>query len=144
VHVAQALHDLGVDEIDLGDTIGAAEDGDVTVLVNALTARLGDGVLPMITLHLHDTFGRAASCVREALQLGVRSFDGAVAGLGGCPYAGTPEKRAPGNISTETLVRTVHDAGYETGVDLGRLSDVATWARELVGASRSAPLPGGA
>jgi hydroxymethylglutaryl-CoA lyase len=132
-HVAQALHDLGVDELDLGDTIGAAEEGDMTLLVNTLTGRLGDGVLPMLTLHLHDTFGRAAACVREALQLGVRSFDGSVAGLGGCPYAGTPGRRAPGNIATERLVRTVHEAGYVTGVDLDRLRDAASFAGGLAG-----------
>src|SRR5690606_42085419 len=54
------------------------------------------------TLHLHDTFGRAAECVREALQLGIRSFDGAVSGIGGCPYASKDGKRAPGNIDRKS------------------------------------------
>jgi len=134
--VAQALSDIGVDEIDLGDTIGAAEPGDITVLVQALAARLGDDILKTTTLHLHDTFGRAAECVGEALQLGIRSFDGAVAGLGGCPYASTDGKRAPGNISTESLVRRIHEDGYETGVSLSALSDAATFARRLIAGAR--------
>lgn len=49
-----------------------------------------------LTLHLHDTFGRAGECVLAALGMGVRSFDSSAGGLGGCPYASTPERRAPG------------------------------------------------
>jgi hydroxymethylglutaryl-CoA lyase len=89
-----------------------------------------------ISLHLHDTFGRAVDCVRKGLELGIRSFDGSVAGLGGCPYASTPGKRAPGNIATEVLVRTVHDSGYETGVDLDALGRAAEYAREIVAKNR--------
>jgi hydroxymethylglutaryl-CoA lyase len=129
--VAQALWDLGCDEIDLGDTIGAAEPETIAILVNALIARLGDGVLPRTVLHLHDTFGRAVECIPEALSLGVRSFDGAAGGLGGCPYASKPGARAPGNISTELLVRTIHDAGYTTGVDPAKLAAAARFAGSL-------------
>lgn len=136
--VAQALSDLGCDEIDLGDTIGAGEPETITILIHAMLARLGEDVLGEMTLHLHDTFGRAAECVREALQLGVRSFDGSVAGLGGCPYASTPGKRAPGNISTELLVKTVEAAGFETGVDVGRLREAGAFAAKIVAAARAA------
>src|SRR5690606_39321232 len=80
------------------------------------------------TLHLHDTFGRAAECVREALQLGIRSFDGAVSGIGGCPYASKDGKRAPGNIATELLVRTIEEAGYTTRLDAGRLAEAGRGA----------------
>jgi hydroxymethylglutaryl-CoA lyase len=96
------------------------------------------------TLHLHDTFGRAAECVREALAMGVRSFDGAVGGLGGCPYAGTAERRAPGNISTETLVRTVNEAGFETGVDPESLEDAGLFAARIVGEARARASAGAA
>lgn len=135
--LAAALLDLGADEVDLADTIGVAEPGDITLLINALTNRLGDDVLQVTTLHLHDTFGRAAEIVGEALQLGVRSFDGSVAGLGGCPFASRPGCPAPGNISTETLVARVHDAGYATGVNLSALAAAAAAARELVAQARA-------
>lgn len=122
-------------EIDLGDTIGVAEPEDI----NRLLARFGDLVdSRLIVLHLHDTYGRAPACVRRALDLGVRSFDGSVAGLGGCPYAGTKERRAPGNISTETLVRTIDAAGYRTGVDPARLAEAAAFAQRIVAAAREA------
>lgn len=130
--VADQLRDIGIDEIDLGDTIGAATPESTNRLLHATlpTINANNG---WCTLHLHDTFGRAADCVKAALDLGVRSFDGSVAGLGGCPYASTPGKRAPGNISTETLVRTIHDAGYTTGVNLDALAEAAAFARKITG-----------
>lgn len=137
--VAQTLRDLGCDEIDLGDTIGAAEPETTTFLIHGLIARLGDDMFKYTTLHFHDTFGHAAECVREALQLGIRSFDGSVAGLGGCPYASTPARRAPGNISTEFLVKTVEDAGYTTGVNKDRLREAADFAAAIVAKSRATP-----
>jgi hydroxymethylglutaryl-CoA lyase len=154
--VAAKLVELGVHEIDLGDTIGAGTQKTVRKLIDVVAGRLGRGWLgervpeqPGLTLHLHDTFGRAADCVRTALEMGVRSFDGSVAGLGGCPYAsktlpdGTVQ-RAPGNISTELLLRTVHEAGYETGVDLDALGRAAEFARSIVGRSRAGTAGAGA
>lgn len=144
--VAAALVDLdGVTELDLGDTIGAGDRESTTRMLEAVRNRIGDGWFERgaVTLHLHDTFGRAAECVRAALDLGVRSFDGSVAGLGGCPYASKklPDgtiQRAPGNISTELLVQTIHDAGYRTNVNLDKLREAAAFAREIVAKSRAA------
>lgn len=135
VDLAAKLIELGVDEIDLGDTIGAGTPGSTHTLLGAYAA-LGRADIPL-TLHLHDTFGKAAACVAAALEAGVRSFDGSAAGLGGCPYASTPEKRAPGNISTELLVRTVHDAGYSTNVNMEKLAEASAWASQIVARSRS-------
>lgn len=134
--VCEGLAGLGVDEIDLGDTIGAGTAESVRALLEAWPGR-GAGGVPT-TLHLHDTFGRAAECVRAGLEMGIRSFDGSVGGLGGCPYAGTPERPAPGNIATELLVRTVEEAGYATGVDRGALAAASDFARGVVSAARGA------
>lgn len=126
-------------ELDLGDTIGAADAASTRRLLGAIETSFGKDLMgdaERFTLHLHDTFGRAAECVKVALDMGVRSFDGSVAGLGGCPYASTPGKRAPGNISTETLVRTVHEAGFETGVKMDGLAAAAAFAQEIVAKSR--------
>jgi hydroxymethylglutaryl-CoA lyase len=120
-------------EIDLGDTIGVA----TTDNIRALLSEFNDRERAELTLHLHDTFHRAASCVREAIAMGVRSFDGSVAGLGGCPYASTPEKPAPGNISTDTLVRAVRDAGLECAVNDDALAQAASFAREVVTNART-------
>lgn len=131
-------------EISIADTIGVATPGMIhQVLEKAgpagrdLEGAWVDVPDAAVNLHLHDTFGRAADCVKTALDLGVRSFDGSVAGLGGCPYASTPSKRAPGNISTELLVRTIEDAGYQTGLDMDALTEAAAYAREIVAKSRA-------
>jgi hydroxymethylglutaryl-CoA lyase len=124
-------------ELDLGDTIGAATPESLAPVLTGTLALPGWSTVAHdapfgLVLHLHDTFGRAAACVTTALRLGVRSFDGSVAGLGGCPYAGTPDKPAPGNIDTLTLVRAVHAAGHTTRVNLPRLEEAARFARSLV------------
>lgn len=137
--VCLRLIDLGVDELDLGDTIGAATPESTRSLfehLQSVPALVSALARVPITLHLHDTFGRAAECVTVALDMGVRSFDASAGGLGGCPYASTRNadgttRRAPGNIATETLVRTIHAAGYTTNVDLDALARAAEFARGL-------------
>ena len=140
--VAAMLIELGIDEIDLGDTIGAATPETLTPALLATMEALGGAHTnafgePTLTLHLHDTHGTAADCVREALNMGVRSFDGAVSGLGGCPYASVDGERAPGNISTELLVRTILEAGYKTTVNGDRLAKAGEFAQEIASIARS-------
>jgi hydroxymethylglutaryl-CoA lyase len=135
--VAGRLIDLGIEELDLGDTIGAGTAASVSRMLEAVFGQI-DKVWRRnhrTTLHLHDTFGHAARCVRAALDMGVRSFDGAVGGLGGCPFASTPERRAPGNLSMSLLVSTVEDAGFRTGVDRSRLAEAEAYATSLRGTS---------
>ena len=136
------LLDLGIDELDLGDTIGAGTAQTIRAMLEAVgrVSPLSGARVP-VTLHLHDTFGHAAECVRAALDVGVRSFDGSVAGLGGCPYATKtlPDgsvQRAPGNISTELLVRTIHASGFTTGASPDALDHAAAQARLIVAAAR--------
>lgn len=133
VDVAAQLADMGVDDIDLADTIGAGTPASVRALLERVDSRLPGWLgTERLSVHLHDTFGRAVHCVVEALRCGVRSFDGAVAGLGGCPYAGTPERPAPGNVSTERVVEAVRGAAFQSGVDAARLSEAAAFATTLV------------
>ena len=132
--IVEQLIDIGVDEIDLGDTIGAATPQTMRAMLDAVAAKtpLGDEIRP-VTLHLHDTFGMAVACVQEALSMGIRSFDGAAGGLGGCPYASTPEKRAPGNISTELLTATIAAAGFGCGVRSELIAAAGEFAQTLRG-----------
>lgn len=128
---------MGIDEIDLGDTIGAATPELIEPVIMEAIDRLdgeptnsfGD---PSLTLHLHDTFGHASECVRMALDLGVRSFDSSAGGLGGCPYASTEDSRAPGNISTLSLVQTIMDAGMSTTIDHASLVEASQFASGLI------------
>lgn len=123
--VADRLLALGVDEIDLGETLGVAEPADIERLYDGLARSLAPA---RTTLHLHDTNGRALDNARAALALGVRSFDSSAGGLGGCPYA----PGARGNVDTAALVRMLHDSGYDTGVDLDAVSRATSAIRQAL------------
>ena len=127
-------------EVSPSDTIGAATPGKIDLVLEAIEHEAATWWIRRynnLNLHLHDTFGRAADCVRAGLRAGVRSFDGAIGGLGGCPYASTPGKRAPGNIATSTLVQVVEDEGFATGVEHAGLGAARRLADDLVARARS-------
>jgi hydroxymethylglutaryl-CoA lyase len=126
-------HDLDIRMIQLADTMGWANPLSIRRMVGLVQDRWPD---KRINLHLHDTRGMGLANAFAAMEMGVDDFDSAVAGLGGCPYAGF--KDAPGNIATEDLVHLCNEIGVETGVDLPRLLDVAREAEVIVGH----PLPG--
>jgi len=135
--VSRRLLSIGVDEIDLGDTIGAGTPETIEpVIIDTIEALEGRAINsfgdPTLTLHLHDTFGHAAECVGTALELGVRSFDASAGGLGGCPYASTETQRAPGNIALSTLVAALHRGGEDAGVDGDALAAAEALARGLI------------
>lgn len=113
-HVAQSLISLGCHEISLGDTIGSGTPERVDALLNCV---LGHVPAQSIACHFHDTNGQALENIALSLHHGIRIFDSAVGGLGGCPYA----PGAKGNVATEKVVRLLADHGFETGVDLARL-----------------------
>ena len=108
--VVEQLLSLGVDEVDLGETLGVAEPADIARLYEEVGRAVEPG---LTTLHLHDSNGRALDNARAALSMGVRSFDASAGGLGGCPYA----PGARGNVDTASLVAAVEAEGYTTGVD---------------------------
>jgi hydroxymethylglutaryl-CoA lyase len=128
-----ADHGLSIELIQLADTMGWATPVTIRRMVGKIRNKWPD---QRINLHLHDTRGLGLANALAAMELGVDDFDSAVAGLGGCPYAGF--KDAPGNIATEDLVHLCQEIGVETGVDLERLLDVAREAENIVGH----PLPG--
>jgi hydroxymethylglutaryl-CoA lyase len=77
-----------------------------------------------LALHFHDTYGRGLANTLARLDAGVREYDAATTGLGGCPYC----PGASGNLATEHLVAFLHGMGYETGIDLDKLCDAAEFA----------------
>ncbi len=109
LQVCQRLRDLGVDDLSLGDTLGKATPKEIVRLLDLLLARLPASCL---SLHCHDTYGRAVANCRAALHEGIVSFDASVGGLGGCPYA----PGASGNVATEALVALLQAEGHVCGV----------------------------
>ncbi|AHD01330.1 hydroxymethylglutaryl-CoA lyase [Leisingera methylohalidivorans] len=122
--VAERLFALGCYEISLGDTIGRGTPDAITAMLKAVTARV-----PAKNLagHYHDTSGRALDNIEASLDQGVRVFDAAVGGLGGCPYA----PGAAGNVATEAVHRRLTDLGYDTGLDADVLAEAALLARSM-------------
>ncbi len=125
--VALRLLDGGVDEVCFGDTIGVAVPGQVAALTGAAVAA---GIpSDRIAFHFHDTRGTALANVAAGLDAGVRCFDSAAGGTGGCPYA----PGAAGNLATEDLVYFLDASGWEHGVDLGGVLAAARFAAEVLG-----------
>lgn len=116
----ERLWSMGCSEISLGDTIGVGTPQKAREVVKAVSQQIP---LSAIALHFHDTYGQALANVYACLELGVRTFDASVAGLGGCPYA----PGASGNVATEDLVYLLHGLGFETGVDLDALIQAGRW-----------------
>lgn len=124
--VTDELLEMGAFEISLGDTIGVATPRQVREVLAAL---LRDVPTERLAGHFHDTRGTGMANVAAALDMGLRTFDSSIGGLGGCPYA----PGAAGNISTEDLVYLLHGMGYETGVDLERLVEAGAYIQEQLG-----------
>lgn len=122
--VSKALIDMGCYEVSLGDTIGAATPNTTGTMLSAVLANVPAAQLAG---HFHDTHGRALENIGVSLDMGLRVFDAAVGGLGGCPYA----PGAAGNVATEAVVEMLEKRGFETGIDLDRLAQVGEFARGL-------------
>jgi hydroxymethylglutaryl-CoA lyase len=110
--------DLEIDELALADSTGMAHPGSVQELTGRVVEMAGDR--PVI-LHLHDTEGKGLANALAAVQVGVRVFDTAFGGMGGCPFI----KGATGNIATEDLATMLHQMGMETGVDVRAVAAIS-------------------
>lgn len=125
VKLAKRMYGLGVYEVSIGDTIGVADAGHVQSLMKKLLK-----VIPAKALagHFHDTRGQALANILSAWNLGIRTFDTSVGGLGGCPYA----PGATGNVATEDVAYMFEGMGVATGINLEKLISVDPWVAEKV------------
>jgi len=122
--VSNALITMGCYEVSLGDTIGRGTPETIAAMLDRLLEDIPAGQLAG---HYHDTNGRALENIAVSIERGLRTFDAAVGGLGGCPYA----PGAAGNVATEAVIAMLHDKGFATGVDPGILSKAAAFAKSL-------------
>ncbi|MFC3165931.1 hydroxymethylglutaryl-CoA lyase [Ciceribacter thiooxidans] len=124
--VAERLVGLGCREISLGDTIGAGTPDTVSAMLDEV---LRSVPVQQLAGHFHDTGDRALANVEAALDRGLRTFDSAVGGLGGCPYA----PGAKGNVATGPLLDLLERRGFETGIDPEKLKRAEAFIKERIG-----------
>ena len=125
-YLAGLMKGIGVQRVDVADTIGVGTPRKVQRAIEATLQHFG---IDAISGHFHDTYGQALSNTLAALELGVWNFQASVAGLGGCPYA----KGATGNVATEDVVFMLHGMGIETGIDLDKLVDAGAYISDYLG-----------
>ena len=125
-HYAQRFAELGVRGLTICDTTGMAHPAQVSRMVALLQRQLPD---TQLTLHFHNTRGMGLANVVAAVQGGITRFDGSLGGLGGCPYA----PGASGNICSEDAIHMLEAMGYDTGIDLDKLLNIARYLPEIVG-----------
>lgn len=124
--VVRRMRDLGVDEIDIADTIGVA----TARKTQAVMLRAAQEFpLERLSGHFHDTYGQALANIYAALEIGVAIFHSSVSGLGGCPYA----KGATGNVATEDVLYLMNGLGIETGIDLDQVVDAGQFISQQLG-----------
>jgi hydroxymethylglutaryl-CoA lyase len=126
LEIARRLIGGGCYQVSLSDTIGV---GTPVQTRDILRLFLAEFRAAELALHLHDTRGTALANVLVGLEMGIRTFDASVGGLGGCPYA----PGAAGNLATEDLVYTLHGMGVSTGIDLEKLWAAGQVAEAVVG-----------
>jgi hydroxymethylglutaryl-CoA lyase len=124
--VVAALRDMGCYEVSLGDTIGRATPEGISAMLDAV---LQEMPADRLAGHYHDTGGLACDNIEASLNLGLRVFDAAVGGLGGCPYA----PGAAGNVATEAVAERVAALGFEHGLDMEVVAEAAAMARRMRG-----------
>ncbi|RVB42157.1 hydroxymethylglutaryl-CoA lyase, partial [Mesorhizobium sp. M7A.F.Ca.CA.004.05.1.1] len=124
VKVVTELLDMGCYEISLGDTTGQGTPATIAAMLDAVLEAVPAGRLAG---HYHDTGGRALDNILVSLEKGLRTFDAAVGGLGGCPFA----VGANGNVDTLAVAAMLAGRGYETCLDMERLEEVARFAGSL-------------
>ena len=112
--LAGKLFRMGCYEVSLGDTIGVGTPRKVREVIEAVGKKVP---IARLAGHYHDTYGQALANIYASLELGLKTFDSSVAGLGGCPYA----KGATGNVATEDVIYMLDGLGIDTGVDLHKL-----------------------
>ncbi|KAG1715394.1 Methylcrotonoyl-CoA carboxylase subunit alpha, mitochondrial [Nymphon striatum] len=122
--VAGALFDMGCYEVSLGDTVGKGTPEQTDAMLHAV---LGQVPAAQLAGHFHDTNGRALDNIEVALEHGLRVFDAAVGGLGGCPYA----PGAAGNVATEAVEAHLRTLGFETGLNAAVIAKAAEIARAM-------------
>jgi hydroxymethylglutaryl-CoA lyase len=125
LRIAQQFAELGVRGLTICDTTGMAHPAQVARMADVLQQKLPQ---TQLTLHFHNTRGMGLVNVLTAVQCGITRFDGSLGGLGGCPYA----PGASGNVCSEDTIHMLDAMGYNTGINMLKLLNVAIHLPQIV------------
>tara|TARA_B110000003_G_scaffold78765_1_gene80265 strand:+ start:2704 stop:3558 length:855 start_codon:yes stop_codon:yes gene_type:complete len=123
-YVVAQLKKLGCYEISLGDTLGRASSDQVDRMFNSV---LDEAHESQLAGHFHNTSGNALDNIGVSVERGIRVFDSAVGGLGGCPFA----PGAPGNVATEDVLDYVESMGFEANLNKEIINKAGKLAKEI-------------
>ncbi|MEN6566272.1 MAG: hydroxymethylglutaryl-CoA lyase [Veillonellales bacterium] len=125
-NVVRGFLKLGITELSLSDTTGMANPRQVFELASHMIQ-----TFPQVkwVMHFHNTRDMALANIVAGIQAGIRTFDSAFAGLGGCPFA----PGASGNVATEDVIHMLHEMGINTGINLEKAIETARLAEQMVG-----------
>ena len=126
LELCRELRALGCYQVSLGDTIGVANPRQVRDVLSRVLAEIP---APEVAVHFHDTRGTALANILVSVEMGIRTVDAALGGLGGCPYA----PGASGNVATEDVIYMLEGMGVRTGVDIDKLMEASRLASTLIG-----------
>ena len=135
VDIARQVVAAGPAELGIADSIGVAVPAQVTELVAALRAGIGDNI--PLRFHLHNTRNTGLANAQAAIDAGAASLDASIGGIGGCPFA----PAATGNVPTDDLLYLLSRSGIETGVSLDKIIEASRWLEAELGRAVPAMLP---
>lgn len=135
VDIARQVVAAGPAELGIADSIGVAVPAQVTELVAALRAGIGDDI--PLRFHLHNTRNTGLANAQAAIDAGAASLDASIGGIGGCPFA----PAATGNVPTDDLLYLLSRSGIETGVSLDKIIEASRWLEAELGRGVPAMLP---
>jgi hydroxymethylglutaryl-CoA lyase len=121
----EKIVNMGIKDITLCDTVGFANPRQVEEVMVACRKGFPEATF---AVHFHNTRGLGLANALRAYDVGIRRFDAAIGGLGGCPFA----PGASGNIATEDLVFMFNEMGIPTGIDLDALLTVSDYLKEIL------------
>lgn len=124
--LVECILELNITEISLSDTTGVANPLQVFNLCEHMKEKC-----PQVQwiLHFHNTRGMALANIVAGMSAGITWFDGAFAGLGGCPYA----PGASGNVASEDLIHMCEEMGIDTEVCLDSSINLARDIKDWLG-----------
>lgn len=124
-NVAERLYKLGCAEISLGDTIGKGTPETIEAMLKATAQRVS---VNRLAIHCHDTYGTALNNIETALNIGIKTIDSALTGLGGCPYGG---EKAKGNVATEKVLDLLNRLGYSHSLNADAIKTAVNFVRQV-------------